>query len=147
MSLLVELALAAVAAAGAAMATGLWRRAPGVEEKFAAKLARIQDHTMSLQEIELSKPFRERFINPIRDRILTLVMSRTPASRQTPTCRPSSLERVAREQVKGRSQVGGVADLAFDVAGVPFGVHPGVGAARQHPFEGAAPYQLESRAE
>jgi len=72
-----------IAAVGAAMASGLLRPSrPAVEDKYAAKLATYADHAMTLEEIELSLPFRERFINPIRDRLLALVMSRTPASRQ-----------------------------------------------------------------
>ena len=71
-----------VAAIGAAMASGLMRRGPAVEDKYAAKLAGIADHAMTLEEIELSKPFRERFIDPLRQRLIALAMSRTPASRQ-----------------------------------------------------------------
>jgi tight adherence protein C len=74
--------LAAVAAVGAAMASGLMRRGAAVEDKYAAKLAGVADHAMTLEEIELSQPFRERFIVPIRDRLVALAMSRTPASRQ-----------------------------------------------------------------
>ncbi|GAC1329787.1 MAG: type II secretion system F family protein [Candidatus Dormibacteria bacterium] len=72
-----------VAAVGAAMASGLLRPSrPATEDKYAAKLATYADHAMTLEEIELSKPFRERFVDPIRDRVLAIVMSRTPASRQ-----------------------------------------------------------------
>jgi len=74
-----------VAAVGAAMASGLLRPSRPVEDKYAAKLAGIADHAMTLEEIELSMPFRERFINPIRGRILATIMSRTPASRQEQT--------------------------------------------------------------
>lgn len=74
-----------VAAVGAAMATGLLRPNRPVEDKYSAKLAGYADHAMTLEEIELSVPFRERFINPIRDRVLAIVMSRTPASRQEQT--------------------------------------------------------------
>ena len=71
-----------IAALGAAMASGLMRRGPAVEDKFTAKLAGYADHAMTLEEIELSKPFRERFIVPIRARLVKLAMSRTPAIRQ-----------------------------------------------------------------
>ncbi|MEA2684373.1 MAG: tight adherence protein [Chloroflexota bacterium] len=71
-----------LAALGAAMASGLMRRGPAVEDKYAAKLAGYADHAMTLEEIELSKPFRERFILPIRERLVKMAMSRTPASRQ-----------------------------------------------------------------
>jgi tight adherence protein C len=71
-----------VAAIGAAMASGLTRRGAAVEDKYAAKLAGFADHAMTLEEIELSKPFRERFIVPLRDRLVSLAISRTPASRQ-----------------------------------------------------------------
>jgi tight adherence protein C len=76
------LAFALVAAVGAAIASGLWRRGGAVEDKYAAKLAAIEDHAMSLEEMELSKPFRERFLQPIYDRAVALVVARTPASRQ-----------------------------------------------------------------
>lgn len=72
----------AVAAVGAAMASGLMRRTGTAEDKYAAKLAGIADHAMTLEEIELSKPFRERFVAPLQRRLLALAMSRTPASRQ-----------------------------------------------------------------
>jgi len=71
-----------VAATGAAIATGLLGRGSTPEEKFAAKLAGIEDHAMSLAEIELSKPVSERLIKPARDRILALMVARLPASRQ-----------------------------------------------------------------
>ncbi|MFN2464655.1 MAG: type II secretion system F family protein [Candidatus Dormibacteria bacterium] len=71
-----------VAAAGAAMASGLLRRTSAVEDKYSAKLARFADHAITLEEIELSKPFRERFVKPLRDRVVAVAMSRTPASRQ-----------------------------------------------------------------
>lgn len=71
-----------IAAFGAAMASGLMRRGPAVQDKYAAKLAGYADHAMTLEEIELSKPFRERFLLPIRDRLVRIAMSRTPASRQ-----------------------------------------------------------------
>ena len=74
-----------VAAVGAAMASGLMRRTGVVEDKYAAKLAGIADHAMTLEEIELSKPFRERFVEPMRRRLVALAMSRTPASRQDQT--------------------------------------------------------------
>jgi tight adherence protein C len=76
------LAFALVAAVGAAIASGLWRRGGAVEDKYAAKLAGIEDHAMSLEEMELSKPFRERFLKPIYDRAIAFVVARTPASRQ-----------------------------------------------------------------
>jgi tight adherence protein C len=79
---LVYVLLGIVAAVGAAMASGLMRRTGTVEDKYAAKLAGIADHAMTLEEIELSKPFRERFVEPMRRRLVALAMSRTPASRQ-----------------------------------------------------------------
>ncbi|MDQ6747933.1 MAG: type II secretion system F family protein [Candidatus Dormibacteraeota bacterium] len=79
---LLYLVFGLIAAAGAAMASGLVRRGPAVEDKYAAKLAGFADHAMTLEEIELSKPFRERFIKPTRDRLVALAVSRTPASRQ-----------------------------------------------------------------
>jgi tight adherence protein C len=85
MSQLLYIVLGLVAAVGVAMATGLLRPSRPVEDKYAAKLAGYADHAMTLEEIELSKPFRERFINPLRDRLLKLVTSRTPASRQEQT--------------------------------------------------------------
>ena len=73
---------AAVAAVGAAIASGLLRRGTAVEDKYAAKLAGIEDHAMSLEEMELSKPFRERFLEPIYNRAVAFLVARTPASRQ-----------------------------------------------------------------
>jgi tight adherence protein C len=74
-----------VAAAGAGMASGLLRPRGAVQDKYSAKLAGIADHAMTLEEIELSKPFKERFVNPLRDRVVALITSRTPASRQEQT--------------------------------------------------------------
>jgi tight adherence protein C len=72
-----------VAAAGAAIATGLVHvGSPSTEEKYAAKLARIQDHALSLEEIELAKPITERILIPLRDRLVTALKNRTPAKRQ-----------------------------------------------------------------
>jgi len=79
---LVYILFGTVAAVGVAMASGLLRANRPIEDKYAAKLAGYADHAMTLEEIELSKPFRERFVNPLRDRVLAVVMSRTPASRQ-----------------------------------------------------------------
>ena len=85
MSQLAYIIFGMVAAVGVAMATGLLRPSRPVEDKYSAKLAGYADHAMTLEEIELSKPFRERFINPMRDRLLALITSRTPASRQEQT--------------------------------------------------------------
>ena len=82
MTTLVVIALGALAAVGAAVASGLLRRGMTVEDRYAARLAGIEDHAMSLEEIELSKPFRERFLVPIYNRVVRFVMERTPASRQ-----------------------------------------------------------------
>jgi tight adherence protein C len=81
-NLLVLLLLGVIAAAGTAIATGVLGRGSAPEEKYAAKLAGIEDHAMSLVEMELSKSFQERVLLPIRQRLLALVMSRLPASRQ-----------------------------------------------------------------
>ncbi|MFY9614584.1 MAG: type II secretion system F family protein [Candidatus Dormiibacterota bacterium] len=82
MTLFVAIVFAAVAALGAAIATGVLRRGGAVEDRYAAKLAGIEDHAMSLEEMELSKPFRERFLVPIYNRLVQLLVARTPASRQ-----------------------------------------------------------------
>jgi tight adherence protein C len=74
--------LGMIAAAGTAIATGVLGRGSAPEEKYAAKLAGIEDHAMSLQEIELSKSFRERVLEPLRDQFLALMLSRLPTSRQ-----------------------------------------------------------------
>jgi tight adherence protein C len=79
---LVLLLLGVIAAAGTAIATGVLGRGSAPEEKYAAKLAGIEDHAMSLVEMELSKSFQERVLLPIRQRLLALVMSRLPTSRQ-----------------------------------------------------------------
>jgi tight adherence protein C len=72
---------AITAAVGVAIITGLWREAPGFADKYAAKLSRIDDHTLTLEEIELSRPFSERFLIPVRDWILKRLIDRTPAGR------------------------------------------------------------------
>ncbi|MFN2464384.1 MAG: type II secretion system F family protein [Candidatus Dormibacteria bacterium] len=71
-----------LASVGVALAVGVVRPQTPAEDKYAAKLAGYADHALTLQEIELSKPFRERFVEPLRKRAQALVMSRTPASRQ-----------------------------------------------------------------
>jgi tight adherence protein C len=81
-TLFVAIVFAAVAALGAAIATGVLGRGGAVEDRYAAKLAGIEDHAMSLEEMELSKPFRERFLVPIYNRLVQLLVARTPASRQ-----------------------------------------------------------------
>jgi tight adherence protein C len=79
---LILVMLGIVAAAGTAIATGVLGRGAAPEEKYAAKLAGIEDHAMTLEEIELSKSFQERVLAPLRGRFLALMMSRLPASRQ-----------------------------------------------------------------
>jgi len=74
---------AVVAAAGAALATGLWRPAtPRTQDKYSAKLAGIGEHALSLEEIELSQPFTQRFLVPMRDRLIRMLTDRTPAQQQ-----------------------------------------------------------------
>lgn len=82
MNPLLLILLGATAATGAAIATGVLGRGNAPQDKYAAKLAGIQDHAMSLQEMELSKPLSERLILPARDRILAMILARLPASRQ-----------------------------------------------------------------
>jgi tight adherence protein C len=79
---LVLILFGVIAATGAAIATGVLGRGSAPEDKYAAKLAGIQDHAMSLQEMELSKPLSERLIVPARDRVLAMILARLPASRQ-----------------------------------------------------------------
>ncbi len=82
MNPLILILLGLIAAVGAAIATGVLGRGPAPEEKYAAKLAGIEDHAMSLQEIELSRSFSERVLAPVRQQIVAVIMSRLPASRQ-----------------------------------------------------------------
>jgi tight adherence protein C len=79
---IVLILLGLIAATGAAIATGVLGRGTAPEEKYAAKLAGIEDHAMSLQEIELSRSFQERVLLPIRERLVAVMLSRLPASRQ-----------------------------------------------------------------
>ena len=79
---LAVLAFALVAGLGAAIATGVIRRGGAEEDRYAAKLAGIEDHAMSLEEIELSKPFKERFLLPIWEGLVATILARTPTSRQ-----------------------------------------------------------------
>jgi tight adherence protein C len=79
---LILILLGLIAAVGAAIATGVLGRGAAPEEKYAAKLAGIEDHAMSLQEIELSRSFGERVLAPVRARVVATIMSRLPASRQ-----------------------------------------------------------------
>ncbi|MHB8509277.1 MAG: type II secretion system F family protein [Candidatus Dormibacteria bacterium] len=74
---------AVVAALGAAVMSGLvGRRQLSPDEKYAAKLAQIQDHEMSLAEIELAQPFSERFVKPLQARVVVFLRSRTATERQ-----------------------------------------------------------------
>ena len=82
MSPLVLLLFAMVAGVGAAVASGLVRFGGRVEDRYAAKLSAIEDHALTLEEIELAQPFSQRFLVPMRDRLAALVSARTPASRQ-----------------------------------------------------------------
>jgi tight adherence protein C len=77
-----ELAFGVLAAVGVAVATGLWRIGAPVEDKYAAKLARVGDHTLSLEELELSLPFKDRFLIPLRDAVGSFMLSLQPANRQ-----------------------------------------------------------------
>jgi tight adherence protein C len=79
---LVLVLLGVIAAAGTAIATGVLGRGAAPEEKYAAKLAGIEDHAMSLQEMELSKSFKERMLSPLRARLVAMMSARLPASRQ-----------------------------------------------------------------
>jgi tight adherence protein C len=71
-----------IAAVGAAFLAGFIRQAVTPEEKYAVKLSRIEDHALTLQEIELSQPFTQRFLVPILGRIQAFLRDRTPAHRQ-----------------------------------------------------------------
>jgi len=82
MSPLVLVLFALGAGVGAAIASGLVRFGGRVEDRYAAKLSAIADHALTLEEIELSQPFSQRFLAPMRDRLAALVSARTPASRQ-----------------------------------------------------------------
>lgn len=77
----IVLLFAALGAAGAALASGLWRPTRRTEDRYAARLAGIGEHALSLEEIELSKPFSERFLIPARDRVVRIVINRLPAQR------------------------------------------------------------------
>lgn len=71
-----------IAAVGAAFLAGFIREAMTPEEKYAVKLARIEDHALTLQEIELSQPFTQRFLVPLVERLQAFLRDRTPAQRQ-----------------------------------------------------------------
>ena len=82
MNPLVLILFGVIAATGAAIATGVLGRGSAPEDKYAAKLAGIQDHAMSLQEMEMSKSFSERVIMPVRQRFFAMMLARLPTSRQ-----------------------------------------------------------------
>src|SRR5919201_3232789 len=52
------------------------------QDLIAERLAQYRDHNLTLDEIELSLPFSERFIKPALERIGSLLTSRMAKNRQ-----------------------------------------------------------------
>src|SRR6202048_749392 len=52
------------------------------QDLIAERLAQYRDHKLTLDEIELSLPFSERFIKPVLERIGSLLTSRMAKNRQ-----------------------------------------------------------------
>src|ERR1700736_2269385 len=52
------------------------------QDLIAERLAQYRDHNLTLDEIELSLPFSERFIKPVLERIGSLLTSRMAKNRQ-----------------------------------------------------------------
>src|ERR671935_1348023 len=53
------------------------------QDLIAERLAQYRDHNLTLDEIELSLPFSERFIRPALERLGGLLTSRMAKNRQT----------------------------------------------------------------
>src|SRR3979490_701549 len=52
------------------------------QDLIAERLAQYRDHNLTLDEIELSLPFSERFIKPVLERLGSLLTSRMAKNRQ-----------------------------------------------------------------
>src|SRR2546426_11621453 len=52
------------------------------QDLIAERLAQYRDHTLTLDEIELSLPFSERFIKPVLERLGSLLTARMAKNRQ-----------------------------------------------------------------
>jgi tight adherence protein C len=78
---LIQIALAVFAAGGAFVAIQAISARPR-QDLLEMRLAQFRDHNMSLDEIELSLPFTERFIKPALDKVGSFLSSRMPRARQ-----------------------------------------------------------------
>src|ERR1700724_4806677 len=52
------------------------------QDLIAERLAQYRDHNLTLDEIELSLPFSERFIKPVLERLGSLLTARMAKNRQ-----------------------------------------------------------------
>src|SRR5947199_10328153 len=52
------------------------------QDLIAERLAQYRDHNLTLDELELSLPFSERFIKPALERLGSVLTSRMPKNRQ-----------------------------------------------------------------
>ncbi|HYY46671.1 MAG TPA: type II secretion system F family protein, partial [Candidatus Angelobacter sp.] len=96
------------------------------QDLIAERLAQYRDHNLTLDEIELSLPFSERFIKPALERIGSLLTARMAKNRQTLlqnklnlAGRPYGLTVNGFEVLKVMTGVG-VALLAFWISGLLF---------------------------
>jgi tight adherence protein C len=96
------------------------------QDLIAERLAQYRDHNLTLDEIELSLPFSERFIKPALERISSLLTARMAKNRQTLlqnklnlAGRPYGLTVNGFEVLKVMTGVG-VALLAFWISGLLF---------------------------
>jgi len=78
---LLTLLLAVFGAGGAFIAVQALTTSPR-QDLLEVRLAQFRDHSMTLEEIELSLPFSERFIKPAIEKIGAFLNSRTPKAQQ-----------------------------------------------------------------
>src|SRR6266550_2644102 len=64
------------------------------QDLIAERLAQYRDHNLTLDEIELSLPFSERFIKPVLERLGSLLTARMAKNRQV----------VVQNKIKGRQK-------------------------------------------
>src|SRR2546421_8035457 len=107
------------------------------QDLIAERLAQYRDHNLTLDEIELSLPFSERFIKPVLERLGSLLTARMAKNRQIVVQNKINLAgRPYALSVNGFEVVKVIAGIV--IALVALGLGGGMGVTSL-PLKGAAP--------
>src|SRR5438046_6632814 len=88
------------------------------QDLIAERLAQYRDHNLTLDEIELSLPFSERFIKPVLERLGSLLTARMAKNRQV----------VVQNKINLAGRRYGLAGNGFEGVNVMGGIVIGLGA-------------------